>query len=271
MEARAKRSVLTAFLLSLLAPCSGLLYVHRPVRTLVCLLFLLAAVAAATRVDLLASWRGLLGCLAVGTAVWLYALLSSMWLARKGLAPAEARHDIGPWVVAYLALSFMLAWVADSPDYTGYRVTGGDMAPALEPGDYVMARQLRGGDDTLRQGELVVCPDEEGDGLACIRRVAGVAGDVLDIRAGTLRRNGSDTDIRLDFLPGEAAALVVPPRAVFLTADSGEGTWHNRLAPESKIRSRLLYIYWSADLTRLGNVESASPRRPAGEGRAVLP
>ena len=46
MEARAKRSVLTAFLLSVLAPCSGLLYVHRPVRALVCLLFLLAAVTA---------------------------------------------------------------------------------------------------------------------------------------------------------------------------------------------------------------------------------
>ena len=65
MEARAKRSVLTAFLLSVLAPCSGLLYVHRPVRALVCLLFLLAAVTAATNVELLASWKGLLGCLAV--------------------------------------------------------------------------------------------------------------------------------------------------------------------------------------------------------------
>lgn len=259
MEARAKRSVLTAFLLSVLAPCSGLLYVHRPVRALVCLLFLLAAVAAATSVDLLASWDAMLVCLAVGGAAWLYALLASLLLARKGLTLDEARHDIGPWIVAYLALFFLLAWVADRPGYTGYRVTGEDMEPALAPGDYVLTRRVDTQDEAPRPGELVVYVDEGGDGQAYIRRLAAVGGDVLDIRNGMLRRNGTDTDIRLDALPGGVPALVVPAQGVLLTADSGEGPWHNRLAPESHVRSRLLYIYWSADLSRLGKVGDAAP------------
>lgn len=266
MEVRAKRSVLTAFLLSLLAPCSGLLYIHKPLRALICLLFLLAAVAAATRVDLLASWKGMLGCLAVGAIAWLYALLSSMWLARRGLTDDEARHDIGPWIVAYLALSLILAWMPDRSAYTGYRMAGEVMEPALKSGDYVLSRRISGGDDAPRQGELVVYLDEQGDGLAYIRRVAAVAGDVLDLRDGVLRRNGADTDIRLDALPDGASALVVPPRTVLLTADSGDGLWHNQLAPEANIRSRLLYIYWSADLSRLGDVERATPRRVTGEG-----
>ena len=69
MEARAKRSVLTAFLLSVLAPCSGLLYVHRPVRALVCLLFLLAAVTAATSVVSGRRRRGMALCSAGVSAV----------------------------------------------------------------------------------------------------------------------------------------------------------------------------------------------------------
>lgn len=259
MEARAKRSVQTAFLLSVLAPCSGLLYVHRPVRALVCLLFLLAAVTAATSVELLASWKGMLGCLAVGGAAWLYALLASLLLAREGLAPDEARHDIGPWIVAYLALSFILAWVGDRPGYTGYRVTGEAMEPALVPGDYVLARRVDARDEAPRPGDLVVYVDEGGDGRAYIRRLAAVGGDVLDIGNGILRRNGSDTDIRLDALPGGVPALVVPEQDVLLTADSGEGPWHNRLAPENLVRSRLLYIYWSADLSRLGEIDAAAP------------
>lgn len=145
MEARAKRSVLTAFLLSVLAPCSGLLYVHRPRARLG-----VSAVSAGggdggDQRRIVGLVEGDVGCLAVGGAAWLYALLASLLLAREGLAPDEARHDIGPWIVAYLALSFILAWVGDRPGYTGYRVTGEAMEPALVPGDYVLARRVDAG------------------------------------------------------------------------------------------------------------------------------
>lgn len=266
MEARAKRSVLTAFLLSVLAPCSGLLYVHKPVHALVCLLFLLAAVAAATRAALLASWEGLLGCLAVGAVVWFYALLASLVLARKGLEADEARHDIGPWIVAYLALSFVLVWVADRPGYTGYRVSGDVMAPALLPGDYVLGRRIEGAADAPRPGELVVCLDDRGDGRVSLRRVSAVPGDVLEIRDGFLVRNGADTGTRLTALPDGAPTLVVPPHTVLLTADGGAGLWHNRLVPEQAIRSRLLYVYWSDDLSRLGDVGRGAASPSTGRG-----
>lgn len=258
MKALAKRSVLTAFILSVMAPCSGLLYMHKPVRALVCLFFVLAAVAAAVSADLLASWEGLLACLAVGGAAWLYALLNSLLLARRGLTPEEAQHDMGPWLVAYLALSFMVLWLAQRPDYTGYRVTGETMSPTLVPGDYVLTRRMDVQHDTPVPGELVVVLNEDGengDGKMYIRRLAAVGGDVLEIREGVLRRNGTDTDIRLESLPDGEHSMVVPARTALLTADSGKGALHNQWAPYSHIRARLLYIYWSTVLSRLGAIK----------------
>lgn len=259
MKALAKRSVLTAFILSVMAPCSGLLYMHKPVRALVCLLFILAAVTAAVSADLLASWEGLLGCLAVGGAGWLYALLNSLLLARKGLTPDEAQHDMGPWIVAYLALSFVVVWMAQRPEYTGYRVTGDTMSPTLVPGDYVLTRRAGILHNALVPGDLVLAFNEGGDGNVYIRRLAAVGGDVLEIHDGVLRRNGTDTDIRLDALPGGVLSAMVPERAVLLTADAGKGSLHNQWTPQSHIRARLLYIYWSEDFSRLGDIKDIAP------------
>lgn len=254
MKAFTKRSVLTAFILSVMAPCSGLLYMHKPVRALVCLLFILAAVVAAVSADLLASWEGLLGCLAVSGAAWLAALLNSLLLARKGLTPEEAQHDMGPWIVAYLALAFVVVWMAQRPEYTGYRVTGEAMSPTLVPGDYVLTRRARVLHDALVPGDLVIAFDESGDGNVYIRRLAAVGGDVLEIHDGALRRNGTDTDIRLHALPGGVHSVMVPDHTVLLTADSGNGPLHNQWTPQSHIRARLLYIYWSTDFSRLGDI-----------------
>lgn len=274
MKVLAKRSVLTAFLLSVMAPCSGLLYMHKPVRALICLFFVLAAVAAAVGADLLASWEGLLGCLAVGGAAWLYALLNSLLLARKGLTPDEAQHDMGPWIVAYLAVSFVVVWLAQRPEYTGYRVAGETMAPTLMPGDYVLTRRAGSLHDAPVPGDLVIVLAESGEssgGSVYIRRLAAVGGDVLEIHDGVLRRNGTDTDIRLDALPDGTHSGMVPDHAVLLTADSGEGPLHNQWTPQGAIRARLLYIYWSADLARLGDIKdiasllSSQNPYPSGE------
>ena len=261
MKALAKRSVLTAFILSVMAPCSGLLYMHKPVRALVCLCFVLAAVTAAVSADLLASWEGLLGCLAVGGAAWLYALLNSLALARKGLTPDEAQHDMGPWIVAYLALSFVVVWMAQRPEYTGYRVAGESMSPTLVSGDYVLARRASVLHDALVPGDLVLVLNEHGesDGNVYIRRLAAVSGDVLEIHDGVLRRNGMETNIRLDALPDGSHSVVVPDHAVLLTADSGEGALHNQWVSQSHIRARLLYIYWSPELSRLGDIKDMMP------------
>lgn len=263
MEGRAKRSILTAFLLSVLAPCSGLLYVHKPVRALVCALILLAAAVSVTQWDLLRYWEGLLGVLAVGGMVWLYATLSSMLLARKGLPVQEAQHDIGPWVVAYLLFSFVGAWVMRLPAYHGYAVFSEAMAPTLEPGDYVLGRALidparrdsAANSDVLRVGDLVVYQDAMGDGRNYIRRVGAMPGDVLELRAGSLYRNNAEQKgVALKELPGGADAWVVPSRTVLLLAGDPSAAWHGKAVPLDDVATRLLYIYWSGELARLGSL-----------------
>lgn len=261
MEGRAKRNILTAFLLSVLAPCSGLLYVHKPVRALVCALILLAVALSVAQLDLLLYWEGLLGVLAVGGGGWVYATLSSILLARKGLPVLEAQHDIGPWVVAYLLLSFVGAWAMHIPAYHGYAVDSEAMAPTLEPGDYVLGRALAGPAhqnfsatiDGLRIGDLIVYQDAMGDGRNYIRRLGAMPGDVLEVRAGRLYRNNVEQQgVALKELPGGTATWVTPSRTVLLLADDPSASWHGKAVPLDNIATRLLYIYWSGDLARLG-------------------
>lgn len=264
MEGLAKRNILTAFLLSILAPCSGLLYVHKPVRALVCALLLFGAAVSAMQLDLLNYWEGLLGILAVGGAVWVYATLSSMLLARKGLAAGEAQHDIGPWVVAYLVLSLAGSWAMRQPPYHGYAVFSEAMAPTLMPGDYVLGRSLlhlnRQGEpsstEALRIGDLVVYRDAMGDGINYIRRVGAMAGDVLELRNGQVYRNNAVQEhVILTGLPGGGTSWVVPPRTVLLLADDPTAAWHGKAVSLDAVSTRLLYIYWSGDWTRLGTLE----------------
>lgn len=252
MEARARRSVLSAFLLGVLLPGSGLLYVHKPLRALLCALCFFGTAAAAAALDLLADFHGLLACLGLAGAVWLYALLASMLLARKGLTPENAQHDIGPWIAAFLLLVYVTVWLADTSGYTGYAVSEQAMSPVLEPGDYALGRRTDR-NYTPAVGDLVVFTDRRGDGRTYIRRVAAVSGDVVEMRNGLLFRNGGEEKgVALAGLPGGVSSLVVPEHSVLLAAQDAAAAWNGSMAPVDALSARLLYIYWSAQRERLG-------------------
>lgn len=62
------------------------------------------------------------------------------------------------------------------------------MAPTIEDGDWVIARRAMG---PLERGDIVVFDDPAGSGLALVKRVIGLPGEVIGIEGGRVTVNGA--------------------------------------------------------------------------------
>lgn len=293
MHKQVKRGVLTALILSCLAPFSGLLYVHKAVRALIFALITLVICIGIRAFDLFASFDVLLVCISIVGALWVVATLSSMLLARKGLTPETAQADIGPWIAGYLLTITIAVALLDTSNYKGYAISTSAMEPTLSVGDYVLSRRNPFGNGmpnpgVPRPGELVVV--EDAHGRSFVRRIAGLAGDILEVRDTSLFRNGEKLlEAKGVVFPGQTTLWHVPANMVFVLADNPSNkpvasgpTTPNELsglsaqAPgsdadkedtpspaalhavavnQSAIRGKVLYRYWGVDKTRLGVIE----------------
>ncbi len=62
------------------------------------------------------------------------------------------------------------------------------MAPALEPGDWVIARRRTG---TPERGDIIVFRDPTGSGMNLVKRVVGLPGEDIAISNGRVSINGA--------------------------------------------------------------------------------
>lgn len=69
-----------------------------------------------------------------------------------------------------------------------FEIRESSMAPALESGDWVIAKRRSG---PLARGDIVVFPDPGGTGMDLIKRVIGVPGDHVGIENGRVTINGA--------------------------------------------------------------------------------
>ena len=136
--------------------------------------------------------------------------------------------------------------------FTAYRIPSASMAPTLRPGDYVFA-SVRG--FSPRRGDVVVYPFPSDRTKMVLKRVFGLAGDVIEFRADGAYRNGSRLmpgPVSND--PGPARCLgaeghpyTVPGGQVFVVGDnlpnSNDSRFHGPVAVRD-LRGRVYKIYW---------------------------
>ena len=86
---------------------------------------------------------------------------------------------------------------------TAFRVPSGSMAPALEPGDRILTREVSV--DELERGDVVVfdVPDTEGERLA-VKRVVALPRESIEARDGLIVID-DDTRLREPWLEEDAA------------------------------------------------------------------
>ncbi len=69
-----------------------------------------------------------------------------------------------------------------------FEIREASMEPALESGDWVVAKRRSG---PLQRGDIVVLDDPTGTGMNLVKRVIGVPGETIGIEAGRVMVNGA--------------------------------------------------------------------------------
>lgn len=187
-----------------------------------------------------------------------------------------------------------LAPLVPVPSLGHYSMPSGSMIPTLVVGDLFEARTNAFVGRLPERGELVVFRTPSEPDVDFVKRIIGIPGDRIQMREGQLYLNGVMTkrteldreraapllqDYGVDHayqetLPGGASYLisevsddgqldntaefVVPEEHVFVLGDNRDASNDSRsrmgFIPFSGLHDKPLFIYWSADKSRIGTV-----------------
>jgi signal peptidase I len=190
---------LSAAFLSLLFPGLGHFKLGRVARGSVLLaLYIVAALSSIV--------IGVIG-LGIATAIWIYGAVDVFLLRR--VAPRTFDQVLVPLAIAG-GISIALFVVVRIFVLEGFRIPSGGDLPTLWPGDHIMTGKW---DKVPARGEMIVFEYPRDRKKDFIKRVVGVAGDRISVRAGELRVNGAP------------AAVGAAEPCQFEDLDDHAGTW----------------------------------------------
>ena len=208
--------------------------------------------------------------------------------ARKSL-----KHATWEWVKS-LAVALVIWFVLRTLLVEAFRIPSSSMERTLLVGDFLFVNKaLYGAEVPLihkhlpafrdpRRGDIVVFDSRTEAGVKVVKRLVGMPGDTLQMKAAVLWRNGapqqedyvehvdsltdtSDPDMRKwqvkYLLPGVNQAtyhptrdnwgpVVVPPGQYFVMGDNRDNSYDSRywgFVPRDVIRGRPLFVYYSYD------------------------
>ena len=128
-----------------------------------------------------------------------------------------------------------------------FRIPSSSMEPALQRADQIVT--LAYGE--YRRGDIVVSRDPAEPGAYMVKRIVGVAGDLVSVVQGGLFLNGeyaSEPYIVEPMLYGFVNPVLIPEGSVFLLGDNRNNSSdsHDNLEafPVSDIIGRALYVYF---------------------------
>ena len=194
-------------------------------------------------------------------------------------------------IVILPGMALRISGTLGGPGYALYDIPSLSMVPTIRRGDYLFALANVYKDQVPPRGQIVVFkypPDGETD---YIKRVIGLPGDRIQLRAGRLylndqlvpREPAPDADVGDDnshltiyreTLPDGASYLIaetsddepldnteaftVPDGDVFMLGDNRDHSSDSRVTnavgyvPLALLRDKPLLVYWSKDLGRIG-------------------
>lgn len=251
-----RQSASSAFVISLLVSGWGLFYVGRRRWALMLLGMILADFFL---IGLFATPRALIVGLSIVLALKFGSACLAAWIALRGQAGSEPP---GAQLVAYAATVVAMAavLVALRAPLFGYQldqVPSGSMEPTLQIGDHIISDHRFS--EALKVGDIVLYRQGTSEAF---KRVAGVAGDRLEIVGGELIVN--DRNLGLFHAPQDMvrrpeslslAPVTVEPGHVYLLGDRRDNSNDSRYIGQvavADVTAKITGIWYSKHRQRIG-------------------
>lgn len=184
-----------------------------------------------------------------------------------------------------LGIALLLAILIRTFFIQAYEIPSGSMEPTLLVGDHILANKLVYGFrmpdsifgltpfglpyghylfrfEPIHRGDVVVFVYPRNPSEDYIKRVVGIAGDVVQIKDGKVWLNGApmddphahfevpDADRSASQVRDYFGPVTVPPGELFMMGDNRDDSSDSRFwgfAPEDNVEGRAMVIYWSWD------------------------
>ena len=135
-----------------------------------------------------------------------------------------------------------------------YSVPSDSMAPALQPGDRIVATRLPG--RQVERGDVVVFRDPADSRRLSVKRVIGLPGDLVESRDGRVFVSGRAVAGTWGTHPPSAQIppQIVPGGYLFVLGDNRVESWDSRHwgpLPASLVVGRARVVLWQRDGRRI--------------------
>jgi signal peptidase I len=163
----------------------------------------------------------------------------------------EFLHDLS---VAVLFCFFLIAFVAQA-----FRVQGTSMEPLLLDGERIVVNKFVYRFQPISRGDVVVFWYPRDPSVSFIKRVVGLPGDLVEMRAGQLLVNGlpvKESYLPQDYRDGDSYPPTEVPKGYYFVlgdhrrSSNDSRTWGE--VPEKYIYGRAVFRFWPLD--RMGPI-----------------
>jgi signal peptidase I len=174
------------------------------------------------------------------------------------------KHDYNRWwfyLIWTIALTGLVIFIGINRQilfgYEPFRIRSVSMSPSIELDDFVLADTWRYRNPAPAAGEIVIVERPENPGEKYIKRIVAVSGDSVEIRDGTLYRNGQaiaepyvHAPVPYPGSPRDVAKSILGPGLMYVLGDFRDNSLDSRqwgpLTAHS-LRGRVQYIWLSMD------------------------
>jgi signal peptidase I len=179
----------------------------------------------------------------------------------------EARLLLRDLVFALMIMALVLVFVAQP-----VKVEGTSMLPRLHDGERIFVNKLiYYGLPDIERGDIIVFWYPKDPTKSYIKRVIGLPGETVQIRAGRIFVNGKELkepylDPTLDAAPEDKPPTYIEPHFYFVMGDNRDNSSDSRswgLVPEKYIYGKALFRYWPLSKASVIRHETEYPGVPS--------
>lgn len=261
------KRILAALALSIIQSGLGQVFNRQTSKGIAFLLLSPLLVFGARLTNLLHTARGMLIFTVLAGAIFLWALIDAVYVARK-------RRDQPPgtlnrWALIFAVLLALANGIASGSRFYvtrilrvgAYVIASNAMNPTLRVGDRIIVDTAAFKKEPPRRGDVVVFVRDGFGETMFPKRVIGLPGDELQ-GGDTVKINGQA--LHESYLPPPDASMAatdpfgpmtIPPNRYFMMGDFRQDSLDSREYGSidlSQIRGKVLYMYWSRDHSRIG-------------------